>query len=177
MLFIVQPCFHWVGYHIVTHLLQEGIEVVGIDELSEEVNTHLYMLVGRNSNFQHFFFIEDKSNHLHGSNEETFISYQQNQLVINRENEVEVIDLPPLYGEWMDLNKFHSESALYQWVKETNALYIKVVVKKLIDRLIQKEEVSCLFPLDIEESEESMKQNVNDIWETYMKSKFLVKRI
>ncbi|GIO24429.1 hypothetical protein [Oceanobacillus sp. J11TS1] len=50
MCILVKPCNHWVGYHIVTRLLDEGYQVDGI--LDKQIDTGLEDFFGRNSHFQ-----------------------------------------------------------------------------------------------------------------------------
>lgn len=126
MIVTVQPCFHWIGFHITSYLLQEGVEVIGIDPIETNQSDFLYMYVGRNSNFQHFFQKKDKENHVQGTEEEASVEYVDQHLLVRKNRKAIWVKLPSLYGEWMDLNRLgiQDKDQLKSWIKEKEAVYI-----------------------------------------------------
>ncbi|SDZ74794.1 hypothetical protein SAMN05421743_10143 [Thalassobacillus cyri] len=115
MVYIIDACFHWIGFHLTQHLLTEGYEVIGIDPLEGTKQENLYFFIGRNSRFQHFHSIEEMERHCHNETIEAVISvgspadgrsrfgelfvYESVEGFMNRKGNG--VELPPLYGEWM----------------------------------------------------------------------------
>ncbi|WP_226576917.1 hypothetical protein [Halobacillus litoralis] len=163
MLVTVHPCFHWVGFHTSTHLLQEGVEVIGVDPIEDKRADFLYMYVGRNSNFQHFFQEADKDNHVHQTEDEIVVEYVENSVHVRHSNGNEKwIELPKLYGEWMDLEKIgvQNESRLMEWVKKNEAVYIGDFVEDLIPFLCK----GVPFELTVAQKEEQIADRVSAVW-------------
>lgn len=52
MSILVINCFHWLGFHIISHLLETGEAVDGLHIPSRDSREHLADFVGRNSQFQ-----------------------------------------------------------------------------------------------------------------------------
>ncbi|GEN52906.1 hypothetical protein [Halobacillus faecis] len=127
MMVTINPCFHWIGYHLTSSLLQEGIEVIGIDPIEDSKSDLLYMYVGRNSNFQHFFQRSDKENHVQQSNDEWEVDLVDEGLLVRQgDTEENWIETPLLYGEWMDIRKTGAQGKgeLVQWIMDHQATYI-----------------------------------------------------
>ncbi|WLR47554.1 hypothetical protein LC065_18960 [Halobacillus litoralis] len=127
MMVTINPCFHWIGYHLTSSLLQEGIEVIGIDPIVDSKSDLLYMYVGRNSNFQHFFQRSDKENHVQQSNDEWEVDLVDDGLLVRQgDTERDWIEIPLLYGEWMDICKTGAKEKdeLLQWITDQQATYI-----------------------------------------------------
>jgi len=99
----IEDCFHWIGYHLVTVLLEEGWIVYGRDRLDAPNREHLSMFVGRNS---HFSLLDDEEGkQMHPRIE---ISDDQNGISITTtEGEKIVINCSPLIGEWMPMTATH----------------------------------------------------------------------
>ncbi|MBA2174501.1 hypothetical protein H0266_06220 [Halobacillus locisalis] len=138
MVITVKPCFHWIGYHITTNFLQEGIEVIGIDNLSTNMAQHLYMYVGRNSNFQHFYDKESKHQHVHEGCDELFLQYEGSSLTVEKNDTIIYqCTLPTLYGEWMPNPEasITSEADMLQWVREQDAVYIGDFINELFQEI------------------------------------------
>lgn len=98
MLFLVENCFHWIGFHIINYLLEDGYQVHGVDEISTDKKEHLSMYVGRNESFQHFSALErdtDYDTSMKIDNNEIIITHQQNKSLR--------VKLPLLFGEWMPM--------------------------------------------------------------------------
>ncbi|WP_164215008.1 hypothetical protein [Virgibacillus sp. YIM 98842] len=154
MTFLVNNCNHWISYHIIDELLNNGYEVEGLK--NGEKNEHLLMYFGRNS---HFSLSEnDKTKQYH-----TVISLN-NPLpgvkskyvhVINPEghrNEkegVSFIQAPLLFGEWMPMNEkgmyvnekfipFDSEHFL------TKSIYIKDFTKAFVQWIRSENKITNL---------------------------------
>lgn len=170
MMITVSPCFHWIGYHISTGLLQEGFEVVGIDRMDVLLCDHLYMYVGRNSNFQHFYNHTDKENHLQTGPEEWRVNIEDGLLVIHRgaeESLTKRIEMPELYGEWMDLTALNISSSddLYHWVLENNAVYISDFVKEMCDFFVIGKDQD--FQVEQVKSEDEVRRNIESVWKSH----------
>ncbi|MCA0969601.1 hypothetical protein LCM20_03215 [Halobacillus litoralis] len=165
MIITVNPSFHWIGYHLTANLLQEGVSVIGIDSLTSERSEQLYMFVGRNSNFQHFYNQEDKEQHIHIEDDEISIVYEQNELFIEQSGALLAhLTLPIVYGEWMDLpdHEISNEDELYEWVREREAVYIGDYVKKAFPQVVSKH----LPPALDMENEGQLRRNVHEVWKT-----------
>ncbi|KHE69462.1 hypothetical protein [Halobacillus sp. BBL2006] len=175
MMITVSPCFHWVGYHISTGLLQEGYEVIGIDGMDDLLSDHLYMYVGRNSNFQHFYNHTDKENHLQIGEEERKVSIDDYLIVIlsgEGSSLVRRIEIPELYGEWMDIHSLNLQSPdeLYEWVIKNDAVYITDFLKVMIPLIIEEKAQTSTVIFDQEKSDEDRKRNVEAVWKSHMVS-------
>ncbi|MGI8314445.1 hypothetical protein [Halobacillus mangrovi] len=170
MMITVSPCFHWIGYHISTGLLQEGYEVVGIDHMDDLLCDHLYMFVGRNSNFQHFYNHIDKEKHLHTGPEEWRVNIEDSLLIIQQGADKSLtkrIEMPELYGEWMDLTalNIHSSDGLYQWVLKNNGVYISDFVNEVCDFLVIGKDHD--LRIDQAKSEGEIRRNVEAVWKSH----------
>lgn len=142
MIVTVNPCFHWIGYHITAGLLQEGGEVIGIDPITDDKSDLLYMFVGRNSNFQHFFQEYDKENYVQNSEDEIVVEYVEDCLLIKKAaDKKEWVELPKLYGEWMDLERYglKGRESLTKWIEKNDAVYIGSFFEDLYRSLREKE--------------------------------------
>ncbi|KGP74403.1 hypothetical protein [Pontibacillus yanchengensis] len=93
MNYLVWGCYEGIGFHIVNALLDEGHQVVGIDERTDKKET-LAMFIGRNANFSYYNTVE---NYL---DEEANNAFEE-MYVIEREG-----DTPP----WKPLEKIHATS-------------------------------------------------------------------
>ncbi|MGP4062028.1 hypothetical protein [Halobacillus sp. H74] len=164
MMVTVHPCFHWIGYHISTGLLQEGVEVVGIDPIIDERSDLLYMYVGRNSNFQHFFRKEEKENHVQQKDDEVMIEFVEDCILIKRnDRDKELVKLPPLYGEWMNFERLGigDKESLQQWVEEHEAVYIEDFLKELLPIVLRDE---GFYWTATEQGESVLKERLEEIW-------------
>ncbi|SFJ65366.1 hypothetical protein SAMN04487936_103206 [Halobacillus dabanensis] len=144
MMVTVNPCFHWVGYHITRGLLQEGVEVIGIDPIIDEKSDLLYMFVGRNSNFQHFFQEYDKENYVQKAENEITVEYVEDFLLIKKAKEKqEWLELPKLYGEWMDLDRYglQGRDSLMKWIEINDAIYIEDFFEDFYRDLLQEDPI------------------------------------
>ncbi|MBP1947248.1 hypothetical protein [Virgibacillus litoralis] len=100
MLFLVENCFQWMGFHLVNCLLENGNEVDGVDDLSSDKKEHLSMYVGRNASFQHLSSLEREATY------DRTIKITEDQLVLTlQQNTSHRINLPILFGEWMPMKK------------------------------------------------------------------------
>jgi hypothetical protein len=159
MVVTINPCFHWIGYHITSGLLQEGVEVIGIDPITDDKSDLLYMFVGRNSNFQHFFQEHDKENYVQKAEDEITVEYVEDCLLIKRAAEIkEWVDLPMLYGEWMDLDRYglKGHDSLIKWIEKNDAVYIGSFIEDLY--LSLRHEKPCIVKKRIDKEEEVVKR-------------------
>ncbi|CDQ21038.1 hypothetical protein SAMN05192559_106178 [Halobacillus karajensis] len=164
MVVTIHPCFHWIGFHITSSLLQEGMEVVGIDPISDRKKDLLYMFVGRNSNFQHFYNIEDKENHIQRTKGEWEIEIWEEGLLVKGENyEEEWIEFPLLYGEWMDLHPTESEdqSDLKRWILDKEAVYIGDFLEDFLTSLFNQETFNRR---ERKLEEETLNERIKSLW-------------
>lgn len=165
MLVTVRPCFHWIGYHMTANLLQEGEEVIGIDPLTSDLSHHLYMFVGRNSNFQHFYDKKDKEHFIHKEPEEIFVQYEQNELSIEQNQSVILnTSLPKLYGEWMDLpdERIQSEEDMWEWIMEHEATYIGDFFRQSLPEKMAK----CFLSHKNGRDSDQLRREVREVWRT-----------
>ncbi|OZU90637.1 hypothetical protein CIL03_05730 [Virgibacillus indicus] len=145
MSFLVAGCNHWIGFHIVNELLEEGYTVAGI--LNEDGNENLPLYFGRNSSFS--MVKADSMN-----NYDTAIIIDEIQsteniqadrivkiggTIVNNEK-VTLIKIPLLYGEWMKMNEkgMFRDKAFIPFDSddfEEKAIYIKDFTNGLIQWL------------------------------------------
>ncbi|UOQ43446.1 hypothetical protein MUN89_16190 [Halobacillus salinarum] len=171
----VYQCFHWVGYHLTTCLLQEGYEVIGIDPMYTPLSEHLYLFVGRNSNFQHFYYMEDKEKHVQPGDKERLVNIQGNLLVIeilSEEASVDHIELPALFGEWMDLEEHSitSKNELRTWIEEHNALYIGDFLEEIIPVVLNHQEKNYLNETG---NASLLEKKIENTWKSFLELKAL----
>ncbi|SET14986.1 hypothetical protein SAMN05216389_10655 [Oceanobacillus limi] len=114
MSFLVVNCFHWIGYHLVNYLLDNGNKVDGLDKLDTTKKDNLSMFIGRNSQFT---FVEEQAL----ANYETAIVIGDTSLISNisasrilligdsnyhsSSNNIVQINTPILIGEWMPMTE------------------------------------------------------------------------
>lgn len=114
MTFLVMNCFHWVGYHIVAQLLENGCQVDGIAGRENAMEEHFSMFLGRNSNFKlketEHADVYDKAIIVgaHTGGEE--INAKCQFLITRKAKEQSLsnmirVQIPLLFGEWMPMNE------------------------------------------------------------------------
>ncbi|WP_148417103.1 NAD(P)-dependent oxidoreductase [Oceanobacillus jeddahense] len=140
MRILVIPHNHWVGYHIVTRLLDNGYQVDGIR--SAQLNSGLEDFFGRNSHFQEvdqvkndydlaIIINQSEIKNLHEHTEKVIlIQTVFDQNAVSDNSAASVISVPYLIGEGMELeeNKVYADGELVScsdeaWQKK--AIYIK----------------------------------------------------
>lgn len=97
-MFLVEKCFHWVGFHIVEYLLGRGYTVSGNDKINTDAKDHLSMLIGRNANFTHLEQRPDSKVF------DIRITPDEDKLTLHKES-TSTMKLPLLFGEWMPMNQ------------------------------------------------------------------------
>ncbi|MGP4077219.1 hypothetical protein [Halobacillus sp. K22] len=172
MLITVHPCFHWIGYHMSTCFLQEGKQVIGIDRMDASLSEHLYMYVGRNSNFQHFYSKDDKEKHSQPTDDELLIEYADQYLSVEKKQEGRSfvqVELPQLYGEWMDLSHkgIEQEEELFEWVRQSNAVYISDFLSEFIPYVLTLEDERKPEFYEEVRNPEDTKKRVESVWKAY----------
>lgn len=130
MTFLVENCFHWIGFHVVNLLLEDGYEVIGADVINTSKKEHLEMFVGRNDGFTH---ITEKSDHILY---DAVIRIGDNELEIHK-GQTSTIKLPLLFGEWMPMNVdgFYSGDTFISFESNyflTEGVYIEDFLKILM---------------------------------------------
>src|SRR5699024_11747942 len=97
MIFLVENCFHWLGFHIINRLLDNGYQVDGMDDLDTDKKEHLSMFVGRNELFRQITSRE--------RNTDYDISMQADARKLESEKEQAItIKLPLVFGEGVQMN-------------------------------------------------------------------------
>ncbi|MFB1050074.1 hypothetical protein [Paraliobacillus sp. JSM ZJ581] len=122
-MYVVVNAFHWIGYHIIEHLLSKGEKVVGVDTLDSDLKTHLLLSVGRNANFTFREDIEDVLEEvIHQEQTNVLLidhSYQtcdylvknfpcyfiHTKEITKKSESMTYIHAPMIYGEWMPRDK------------------------------------------------------------------------
>ncbi|QKY68599.1 hypothetical protein [Lentibacillus sp. CBA3610] len=97
MVFLIENCFHWLGFHIVNHLLENGYHIDGVDDINTGKKEHLSMFVGRNELFRHVSSQRDKEY-------DATIGVYDRELIVKTNRPV-TIKLPLVFGEWMPMNQ------------------------------------------------------------------------
>lgn len=138
MTICVTNCLHWIGFHIVNRLLEDGYQVDGITGMDSDREEELSLMLGRNSLFSLYETenqIKDKSYTglvLVDEAKRNFIQSEKTFTIgKNRRNETGLIniELPLLFGEWMPMDA-HGVYANNQYVKfdsnkfRNDAIYI-----------------------------------------------------
>lgn len=99
MLFLVENCFHWIGFHVVDFLLENGHKVDGSDNLSTDKKEHLSMFVGRNKSFTHVTDID-------AAYDWTITINEGSEMTITMHNgRTTRVKLPLIFGEWMPMKQ------------------------------------------------------------------------
>ncbi|GGP14413.1 NAD(P)-dependent oxidoreductase [Oceanobacillus neutriphilus] len=147
MRILVTPHNHWVGYHVVTRLLDKGCQIEGIRD--PRIDTGLEDFFGRNSNFQeidqaasHYdlaIVIDDsETKNIKESAEKIFHIQTDTSLKIVPDNmNTSVISVPYLIGEGMEINEtgLVMDGRLIPYTDkdwENNAIYITDFLNVLI---------------------------------------------
>lgn len=144
---LVLNCFHWIGYHVVDHLLASGEQVDGIDNIDSSKKEHLSMFFARNSLFKQIQ--ADKRSEYNtifiiGSIPDTTIKLPAKRIIHitskvgqTTDKSTTTIYYPLLFGEWMPMNEngftAHGEQILFDsedFLRE--AIYVKDFVKNIL---------------------------------------------
>ncbi|GGM24982.1 hypothetical protein GCM10011351_08340 [Paraliobacillus quinghaiensis] len=158
-MFVIIGCFNWIGFHLLETLLQNGEEVIGVDQLDHPKREHLSMFVGRNANFTYYETLDQvKKNNLNNHiqavfmcdqvqsfNRKSISSLKYIQFFPKQKGQQEVIEvkLPLLYGEWMD----RDENGIYnsnEFIQYDSALFKEkaIYIKDFIGAIIQLSDAS-----------------------------------
>lgn len=113
--FFVSHCFHWIGFHIVSHLLENGYSVTGHEHSMTDKKEHLAMMVGRNDMFTMFIGDTPKGKYTHVILPDKNSDVTQDVEAVKtfklsreeRQNDKKMVDvrIPLLFGEWMPMNE------------------------------------------------------------------------
>lgn len=106
-------CFHWVGYHLVEEMLEEGVEVIGIHESNTKQSEFLSMFVHRNSLFTETDMIPENVDYTvvigHTAIDSTRLFtiqlIEENIKTSDMSLHDVTIEIPLLYGEWMPMDE------------------------------------------------------------------------
>lgn len=137
MKILVKNCFHWIGFHLVSHLLEEGIAIDGIDQLNTNKKQFLNMFFGRNDRFN---LLENDTCHdnpydliikIDNESENTAILFERRcQTGVHKQS---VIHLPVVIGEWMP----GEEIAQHEKLRAVNALDRAIHIDSLVKVIYQ----------------------------------------
>jgi|SRR5699024_9761179 len=158
---VVINCFHWIGFHFVEKLLEQGVKVIGVHEKQTDQTSFLAMFFARNSSFdfsnvapkeaERVIVIGDthiipKSKHvmqcMHGGT--SVEQHIKGRLYVN---------MPLLFGEWMPMDQtgmyfgqrhipYHSEEF------HDDAVYVKDFVNDCLLEFNQKIDQQTSYPLE-----------------------------
>lgn len=132
MSFVVINCFHWIGYHIVEALIEEGEDVYGIEKPGVNNQTNLEMYVGRNSLFHHKMKRTENDSGPFIIVEDEHIIYQH-----NKEGCEQIITTFFVFGEWMPMNT-HGMYQKDNYIRfasnefKRNAIHINIFIEYLL---------------------------------------------
>ncbi|WP_188455316.1 hypothetical protein [Virgibacillus oceani] len=138
MAYVVTNCFDWIGYHLVNHLLNQGQNVIGFDEISSDKKETLSLFFGRNE----LFTLNPSKRNKQGDDiaisvdvqtsghSERTIQLRFDKPEEKRKTNIVSIKLPLLFGEWMEMNDdgFYDKNDFVRFDSErflTEAIYIK----------------------------------------------------
>ncbi|MBU5468534.1 hypothetical protein KQI49_17060 [Virgibacillus sp. MSJ-26] len=134
----VENCFHWIGFHLINRLLEEGYTVIGKDNVDTPKKEFLSMFVARNDSFSLNPINKKEKKHLiievcnTDTNHESILKIIKPESI--HENIEHIVYAPYLIGEWMPAEKIKMNekqkekllqgaasiedfvSAIYQWV-------------------------------------------------------------
>ncbi|WP_330948531.1 hypothetical protein [Virgibacillus sp. MG-45] len=166
---LVMNCFHWIGYHIVDHLLQQGEKVYGCDHVDTDQKDHLSMFFGRNDQFTFCKTIDEKRY------DDIFIIEQQNEHPLpsshravrigtremkQLDDQMIDIHIPYLVGEWMPMANDGVRIG-GEWIPFESNLFIQeaIYVKDFIPIMLQWKNHTFLEPALTVRSQHSKDQN------------------
>ncbi|MGM8212664.1 hypothetical protein ACLIBH_07705 [Virgibacillus sp. W0430] len=150
MFVFVNNCFHWVGFHIVSYLLEEGWKVDGRSCSNDKTTDHFHMFLGRNTNFSLVepdtaqdtydvaFTVDTSISKISCERHFVLCDKQVKKTAIrNYTKQYTFIQLPTLFGEWMPMTEegIHTNHAFIpyssnKFIKE--AVYIERFVGSLV---------------------------------------------
>lgn len=156
----VENCFHWIGFHLINRLLEEGIPVIGIDQVDTPKKEYLSMYVARNDSFSlHDKEPDEKNFDLAFEVCDLYEDGDRKHVItllkssVSRKDTEHIIYPPKLIGEWMpskEIISFKNEktklqtaacienfiSAIYQWIEIDTLIPSKFNVVSSKDRNI-----------------------------------------
>ncbi|MFB4169764.1 hypothetical protein [Virgibacillus sp. JSM 102003] len=161
MLFLVENCFQWMGFHLVNCLLENGYKVDGVDDLSSEKKENLSMYVGRNASFQHL------TSSKRGTTYDRSINIKDKEFVLTiKQNTSHRIKLPLLFGEWMPMKRdgMYLQSTFISFDSDiflNEAIYIGDFMRSLIqwEKSSQLPEVLEVKSINNKQNEEIKLEN------------------
>ncbi|WP_138416458.1 hypothetical protein [Aquibacillus sediminis] len=180
-MYVVSRCFNWIGYHLVDQLLQQGQEVIGIDDIKTPKQEHFALLIGRNSLFTHqetveearkegeidtLFTINDHERAESLSDLKTSKWIHLSNQAIRDGDHIINVHLPLLYGEWMprDAEGCYVQQQYIRFDSDTfkhQAIYIQDFVQALI-QLVKSEQLPKtvdMYPLKRLERAQTKQEN------------------
>lgn len=159
MKFIVENCFHWVGYHLVDMLLENSHHVVGVSQLNTSKENHLAMFVSRNSLFTLKEEVKDDA-------DVYIIVREKNDLTSIRVkflNAYHDIELSDLVGEWMPQANVNEILKTKDTKDIKNMICVRDVISALIQWLESKATIPstiCIYPKGHILAEKKLDKNI-----------------
>ncbi|WP_026771748.1 hypothetical protein [Sediminibacillus sp. JSM 1682029] len=165
-MYLILPCFDWIGFHLCEKLLYHGEQVIGIGEATTVRQDNFWAFLARNSSFQLFPTVEEYQTSKTEANLEAIIQIETEQKApvpdalkasrkfllngkmqerpTNKEDWCHV-ELPMLYGEWMPRSKdsmFSPDGGEVPFDSQTfhdDAVYIKDFLQEFFPLLKTKQ--------------------------------------
>ncbi|MGM8364392.1 hypothetical protein ACLIBG_02805 [Virgibacillus sp. W0181] len=143
---LVENCFHWIGFHLIDQLLEEGYRVDGINAHNSNETDHFLLFLGRNSNFTLLKDVPPDKTYdavfTIGSPYDK-VSYKRrfeicrDHTTVNESESKVIIEQPLLFGEWMPMNEkgFYYKNEFVPFISDCflqEAIYIRKFVRSLI---------------------------------------------
>lgn len=116
MTICVMNCFHWIGFHIVNRLTENGYNVDGIANSSSDREEELSFMLGRNSSFTLYQSENEVKDRQYSdavlvhperkpSPVQSLKTYNFGKAIDDPNPNFTNIDLPMLFGEWMPMDE------------------------------------------------------------------------
>ncbi|MUV36525.1 hypothetical protein JNUCC1_00328 [Lentibacillus sp. JNUCC-1] len=156
MFYYVENCFHWIGFHLVQHLLDAGECVIGIDQVSSPQKEHLYLFMGRHDRFQ---LMSREAAPANGIKKDVNLQVCNNKngsetdnghihIVYGTEHDQtnETIDLPLLFGFWMPMTEFGMKRVNGEWLPFASDAFLNeaVYIEDYMNDLVHCIREGCL---------------------------------
>ncbi|SDJ87340.1 hypothetical protein [Sediminibacillus albus] len=202
-MYMVYPCFDWIGFHIVQKLLHEGNQVVGIGEAKTKKQENFLSFLARNSSFHLYKNLEECKNCLEDNRLQAIIQLESQRtqpimesiqtdkhLVLSRtRKDAEMMEqesclhikLPLLYGEWMprtDNGLCDPDGGIICFDSDqfvTQAVYIEDFTEGLLE-LLESNSQTGIIRIELSDTEKNDRQSGDAVFPV-KESQDLQKRI
>lgn len=147
----VVNCFHWIGYHLVETMLEDGIEVIGIHESETNRSNFLSMCIGRNSLFTRADCIPEDVDYTVAIGTTSIIPTCSYTIQLMKEHTEKKdislhavrVELPLLYGEWMSMDEkgIYVQNKYFPFTSNTflnKGVYVQDYMKVFLARIHER---------------------------------------